>query len=112
MELRHLKYFVAVAEEENVTRAAARLHVSQPGLSRQIRDLEEELGVPLFYHRAKSLNLTPAGRIFLDEAYAVLHRLDEATQTVKTFAGGHKHEIHVGYAPSLTTKILPCALRR
>lgn len=112
MELRHLRYFIAVAEEENVTRASGRLHVSQPGLSRQIRDLEEELGVPLFYHRAKALNLTAAGRIFLDEARAVLLRLEEATQTVKAFADGHRREIHVGYAPSLTTKILPCALRR
>src|SRR5881296_1826368 len=83
MELRHLRYFVAVSEEQNVTRAAARLHVSQPPLSRQIRDLEEELGVALFEHSAKAVRLTEAGKVFLTEARAVLQRADEAVQMVK-----------------------------
>jgi DNA-binding transcriptional LysR family regulator len=77
MELRHLRYFVAVAEEQNVTRAAARLHVSQPPLSRQIRNLEEKLGVALFEHGAKAVRLTEAGRVFLLEARAVLQRTNE-----------------------------------
>jgi DNA-binding transcriptional LysR family regulator len=111
MELRHLKYFVAVAEEENVTRAAARLHVSQPPLSRQIRDLEEELGVALLDHGAKAVRLTAAGRLFLEEARAVLRRAEEAVQTVRAVAGDCGGEINVAYAPSLTVQILPGTLR-
>jgi len=111
MELRHLRYFVAVAEEQNVTRAAARLHVSQPPLSRQIRDLEDELSVALFEHGAKAVRLTEAGRVFLHEARAVLQRADEAVRTAKAVAHGQQGEIHVGYAPSLTVELLPAALR-
>jgi len=111
MELRHLRYFVAVAEEQNVTRAAARLHVSQPPLSRQVRDLEDELGVALFVHGAKSVRLTEAGRVFLTEARAVLMRADQAVQTVKAVASGQRGEINVGYAPSLTVELLPRTLR-
>src|SRR5262252_5778937 len=107
MELRHLRYFVAVAEEQSVTRAAARLHVSQPPLSRQIRDLEDELDVALFDHGAKSVRLTEAGKVFLSEARAILRRAGEAVETVKAVANGHRGEIHVGYAPSLTVEILP-----
>lgn len=111
MELRHLRYFVAVAELENVTRAASRLHVSQPGLSRQIHDLEEEIGFELLQRSAKSVRLTEAGRVFLAEARAVLQRADEAVQAARAVAGGLRGEIHVGYAPSLTVQILPQALR-
>ena len=112
MELRHLRYFVAVAEEENVTRAAAKLHVAQPAVSRQIRDLEEELGLPLLERTAKSVRLTDAGRVFLEEARAVLQRGDDAIKAVRAVAGGTRGELHVGYAPSLTVQILPRALRR
>src|SRR3954449_10838280 len=77
MELRHLRYFIAVAEEENVSRAALKLHVSQPALSRQVRDLEEELGFPLLERSAKSVRLTEAGRVFLPEARAVLQRAED-----------------------------------
>jgi len=112
MELRHLRYFVAVAEEENVTRAAARLHVSQPGLSRQIHDLEDELGFPLFERSAKAMRLTEAGRVFLTESRAVLQRAEEAVKAARAKAGGMHGEIQVGYAPSLTVQILPRALRK
>src|SRR5947208_12598161 len=80
VELRHLRYFVAVAEMENVSRAALKLHVSQPALSRQIRDLEDELGVQLFERAGKAVNLTDAGRLFLKEACTVLERTDEAVR--------------------------------
>lgn len=111
MELRHLRYFVAVAEEENVTRAAARLHVSQPPVSRQIRDLETELGVALFKRTAKSVHLTEAGRVFYQEAKSVLQRATEAMATVRSVANGDIGELQIGYAPSLTVQLLPIALR-
>jgi len=100
MELRHLRYFVTVAEEQNITKAAARLHVSQPPLSRQIRDLEEGLGVALLERSAKSVKLTEAGRIFLVEAKAVLARAEQARDAVRAFANQCTGELHVGYAAS------------
>lgn len=112
MELRHLRYFVAVAEEENVSRAALKLHVSQPGISRQIRDLEDEIGFPLFERSAKSVRLTAAGKIFLAEARAVLARANDAIKKARDVSNGGSGEIHVGYAPSLTVRILPPTLRR
>ena len=111
MELRHLRYFVAAAATENVSRAALQLHVSQPALSRQIRDLEAELGFALLRRSAKSVRLTEAGRVFLTEARAVLQRTDEAVQTARTVATGQRGELQVGYAPSLTTWLLPATLR-
>lgn len=111
MELRHLRYFVTVAEEENVTRAAARLHVSQPPLTRQIRDLESELGVALFQRTGKSLRLTEPGRFFLGEARSALQRVEEAVQALRNFASGGQGEVHVGYAPSPSVGILPLILR-
>ena len=112
MELRHLRYFVAVAEAENVSRAALKLHVSQPGVSRQIRDLEEELGIALLERGAKSVRLTAAGSVFFQEAREVLARAEEAVRKAREVAVGGSGEIAVGYAPSLTVQILPPALRR
>jgi len=111
MELRHLRYFVAVAELENVSRAALRLHVSQPALSRQVRDLEEELGFPLLERSAKSVRLTAAGREYLEGARAVLARADEAAQAARRVALGSGGELHVGYAPTPTVRFLPPTLR-
>ena len=111
MELRHLRYFVAVAEAENVSRAALKLHVSQPALSRQIRDLEDELSVLLLERGPQAVRLTSAGKVFFREAEAVLARTDAAVAAVRAAAGGTHTELHVGYAPSLTAQILPGALR-
>lgn len=110
MELRHLRYFIAVAETENVSRAALKLHVSQPALSRQVRDLEDELGFLLLERSAKSVRLTEAGRAFLIEARAVLQRSEDAVKAARAIATGSA-ELHVGYAPSLTARILPPTLR-
>jgi DNA-binding transcriptional LysR family regulator len=88
MELRHLRYFVAVAEEENVTRASVRLRVAQPSLSRQVRDLEEMLGLTLFERNSKSVRLTAAGKAFLGEARGVLLRMEDALRMARTMAGG------------------------
>ena len=96
MELRHLRYFVAVAETENVSRAALKLHISQPGLSRQVRDLEEELGFQLLERGAKSVRLTEAGHVFLGEARAVLQRVEAAVQAARAVAAGSREELHVG----------------
>lgn len=109
MELRHLRYFIAVAEEENITRAAERLHMSQPPLSRQIRDLEGEIGVPLLERNAKSIRLTRAGRVFLEEARAVLWRADQAVTAAQ--AASRRSDFHLGYAPSPSGEFLAQALQ-
>ena len=112
MELRHLRYFVAVAEMENVSRAAMqRLHVSQPSLSRQIRDLEDEIGVQLLERTAKSVSLTEAGRAFLDEARAILKHTDDAVGNARAVAGKRETELHIGDWPLATGRIMPALLR-
>ena len=112
MELRHLRYFVAVAEMENVSRAAMqRLHVSQPSLSRQIRDLEDEMGVQLLERTAKSVRLTEAGRAFLDEARAILKHTDDAVGKVRAIAGKTETELHIGDWPLATGRVMPALLR-
>ena len=111
MELRHLRYFIAVAREEIVTRAALKLHVSQPALSRQVRDLEDELGFQLLERTAKSVRLTEAGRLFRAEAQAVLDRADEAVEKARARAGRIDGKLQLGYAPSPSVEILPRVLR-
>ena len=111
MELRHLRYFVAAAETENVSRAALKLHVSQPALSRQIRDLEDEIGFCLLERTAKSVRLTDAGRAFLSDARALLQQADEAVKKARTIAGAEPSELKVGYSPAATARILSAILR-
>jgi len=112
VELRHLRYFVAVAELENVSRAATqRLHVAQPSLSRQIRDLEDEVGVRLLERTARAVRLTDAGRAFLDEARAILKHSNEAVLKARAIGGKRETELHVGDFPFVAARIMPRLLR-
>jgi DNA-binding transcriptional LysR family regulator len=111
MELRHLRYFVTVAEELNVSRASALLRISQPAVSRQLRDLEDELGVKLFARDKLKLRLTPAGEAFLAHARDLLRRSNDAAKEMATFRPQAARKITVGYiAPVLTSTLTP-ALR-
>src|ERR1700757_4075908 len=96
---------------ENVSRAALKLHVSQPALSRQIRDLEDELGFSLLERTAKSVRLTDAGRKFLDDARALLQNANEAVTKARAVASAEPTELHVGYSPMPTAEMLPKTLR-
>jgi DNA-binding transcriptional LysR family regulator len=98
MELRHLRYFVGVAETENVSRAALKLHISQPAVSRQVRDLEDEIGLPLLKREGKSVRLTEAGRLFLNEARAILERTDEALRNVRALDERQRINLDIGYS--------------
>ena len=111
MELRHPRYFVAVAEELNFTRAAARLHIGQPPLSMQIRDLEGEMGVRLFERTQRRVALTPAGQCLLEHAYRILGGVREAVEAAQRVARGELGELRVGFTSSLPfTDLLPDAL--
>ena len=98
MELRHLRYFVAVAEEGGFSRAARRLHVVQPTLSMQIRDLDHELGGALFERGARRTELTPAGRAFLPEARQVLAQADRAASAARAALRGETGQVRIGVA--------------
>jgi len=110
VELRHLRYFVAVAEELSFTRAAARLHTAQPSLSQQIRQLEAELGVALLERSRRHVALTSAGRIFLREARDVLARIEHSRRLAKQAADGRAGDLSIGTFPAADVRILP-ALR-
>lgn len=112
MELRHLRYFVAVAETESLSLAAkARLHTSQPSLSRQIRDLEKEIGAQLLTRGARGIELTPAGRVFLDHARAVLSQVETATEAARRIAHPAKPCFVMGFLTGHELTWLPEALR-
>lgn len=112
MELRHLRYFVAVAEAGSLTVAATRrLHTSQPSLSRQIRDLEGELGTPLLTRRARGVELTPAGRTFLDHARALLSQAEAASEAVRRVAHPSRPCFTIGFLTGHELTWMPEALR-
>src|SRR2546427_10371540 len=112
MELRHLRYFVAVAEAGSLTVAAEqRLHTSQPSLSRQIRDLEDQVGPDLLTRRARGIELTPAGRAFLDHARSVLSQVEAGAEAARRVAGPAKPCFTVGFLTGHELTWMPEALR-
>lgn len=110
MELRHLRYFVAVAETLSFTRAATRLRVAQPALSRQIRHLEEELGISLFARDRRSVRLTPVGTAFLEEARTVLAHSEQAVETARSLRDPRKGTLRLGYVWGLFHALVPRAI--
>jgi LysR family transcriptional regulator, benzoate and cis,cis-muconate-responsive activator of ben and cat genes len=112
MEIRHLRYFVAVAEELNFSRAAQRLHIAQPPLSQQIRHLEAELGLQLIARDTRPLRLTEAGRFFKAEALNILARLEEATAGARRIGRGQSGWLGVGYIGSAMNELLPPVVHR
>jgi LysR family hca operon transcriptional activator len=112
MELRHLRYFVAVAEAESLTLAATtKLHTSQPSLSRQIRDLEEEIGAQLLTRKARGIDLTPAGRAFLDHARSALSQVEAAAEAARRIAHPAKPRFAMGFQIGHELTWMPEALR-
>jgi LysR family hca operon transcriptional activator len=112
MELRHLRYFVAVAETKSLTLAAkAKLHTSQPSLSRQIRDLEGEVGAQLLTRRARGIDLTPAGRAFLEHARLALSQVEAATEAARRVAHPGKPCFAMGFLTGHEWTWMPEALR-
>src|SRR5208282_909817 len=111
MELRHLRYFVAVAEELHFSRAAERLHMAQPPLSQQIRQLEDELGVQLFERTRRRVQLTDAGRVVLEEARRALVQADRVVAAAHRAAEGAAGFLRVGFSSSAPYTTLPAILR-
>lgn len=110
MELRQLRYFVAVAEELHFGRAARRLHISQPPLSQQILSLEREMGVQLFTRGGRSVQLTPAGTRFLEHARVVLRQTAQAVSSAQRAARGEIGELSIGFVSSLALTLVPRVL--
>jgi DNA-binding transcriptional LysR family regulator len=111
MELRHLRYFVAVAEELNVRRAAERLHVSQPPLSRQIHDLEDEIGAKLFLRGKRGMQLTEAGQYFLLEARQILSQSHRAIQLANAASRGEAGRLSIAYSAAIFDPVFSRAAR-
>lgn len=111
VELRQLRYFVAVAEERNFGRAARRLRISQPPLSMQVKSLERELGVELLSRTTRSVSLTDAGRAFLPRAEEILRAVQESAEVARSAGAGLTGRLTVGFISSATLSLLPPAVR-
>ena len=113
MELRHLRYFVAIGEEENYRRAAQRLHVAQTALSTQIQDLEAELGFKLFDRLPRGVKLSAAGRLFLEDARRILREVNEAAARAARVARGQSGTLRVGFTENTSWRgVVPDSFRR
>ena len=110
MELRHLRYFVAIAEERSITRAAERLWIAQPGLSTQVRRLEAELGIQLLHRHTRGVDLTDAGEVFLERARATLAAAEEARSTGRELEAGLVGSLRLGIATELPARFGPSLL--
>ena len=112
IDLRHLRYFLAVAEELHFGRAAVRLHMAQPPLSQQIRRLEGEIGYPLFVRSSRSVKLTPAGKVLVERARRALQRVDDDLEAVRSVARGEVGVLKIGFVGSAMLTRLPSILDR
>lgn len=111
MEFRHLRYFVAVAAERSFSRAAEKLHMAQPPLSRQIRQLEEDVGTQLF-NRGRPITLTEAGRYFFEQAKQLLQKANEVQAMTKRVGTGNRRQFGIGFVPSVLYDTLPDLIRQ
>jgi DNA-binding transcriptional LysR family regulator len=112
MELRHLRYFLAVAEELNFSRAAEKLHIAQPPLSQQIRDLETELGVQLFLRNKRSVELTEAGVVFFKEVPNIFTKINNAIKSAQRASRGEIGTLAIGFNSSAAHSVLPNLLHQ
>ncbi|MCK0536708.1 LysR family transcriptional regulator [Alcanivorax quisquiliarum] len=112
MEVRHLRYFVAVAEERNFTRAAEKLFIAQPPLTRAIKQLEDEIGIDLFIRKPRGLELTSGGAYFLLQAQQVLDKIEAMVEDTRRIALGRKTVFSIGFVPSVFYGQLPLMVRR
>ncbi|KGR78187.1 LysR family transcriptional regulator [Ureibacillus manganicus] len=110
MELRQLRYFVEVAEREHISEAAEHLHVAQSAVSRQIANLEDELGTPLFERIGRNVKLTPIGKLFLEHCITALKAIDFAAKQVEEYLDPAKGTIKIGFPTSLASYVLPTVI--
>jgi DNA-binding transcriptional LysR family regulator len=112
MELRHLRYFVAVAEQLHFRHAAEIVHVAQPALSQQIRQLEEEIGATLFERSRHKVCLTPAGKAFYENAQRILQQADQAVVKARKVESGDAGTIRIGFVSTAAIRVLPDAMKK
>ena len=112
MELRHLRYFITVAEELSFSKAALKLHTAQPSLSQQIKDLEDDIGVQLFHRTKRKVELTEEGLIFLEQARLTLTQADKAITMARQVAAAKVQYLKIGFVPSAEIRIFPYILPR